>query len=352
MSTEESYDTIIIGGGQAGLAAGYFLQQQSRNYVILEAGSRIGESWRKRWDSLRLFTPAKFNGLPGMSFPAEDDYFPTKDEVADYLEAYVTKNRFPIRLDTAVEKLERNSDGYRLTAGNQTLHARHVIVATGAYQSPNIPSFSKELDQSIVQLHSSAYRKPEQIPGDGVLVVGAGNSGAEIGLELARVGRKVWLSGRSVGHIPANQLGKILRGNPYWWFISHVLSIDTPLGRKMRTQVLHHGSPLIRSDHQEIFKAGIQPVSRLAGVQAGRPRLQDGSAMDVSAVVWATGFHPDYTWIDLPIFDESGLPLHTRGVVPGAGGLYFLGLHFQTALTSALLGGVGRDARYISQQIQ
>ena len=349
MSTEEFYNTIVIGGGQAGLAAGYFLAQQGQSFAILDGESRVGTAWRQRWDSLRLFTPAQFNGLPGMPFPGGDNYFPNKDEAADYLESYALKFHLPIRPDTKIERLERDGDSYRLSSDSHSFKASHVIVATGAYQSPNIPAFAAQLDPAICQLHSYAYRNPNQISAGRVLVIGAGNSGAEIGLELIKAGREVWLSGRDVGHIPANQLGKYFGGRPYWWFISHVLSIETPVGRKMRKQVLQHGNPLIRSNRKEILEAGIQIAPRLAGVQAGKLHLQDGRSLEVEAVVWATGFRPDYQWIKLPVFNENGAPNHERGVVSGAKGLYFVGLHFQTALTSALMGGVGKDAEYITR---
>ncbi len=251
-----------------------------------------------------------------MPFPGGDNYFPSKDEAADYLESYALKFHLPIRPDTKIERLERDGDSYRLSSDSHSFEARNIIVATGAYQSPYIPAFATQLDPAICQLHSYAYRNPDQIPAGRVLVVGAGNSGAEIGLELRKAGREVWLSGRDVGHIPANQLGKYFRGRPYWWLISHVLSIDTPVGRKMQAQVRQHGNPLIRSNRKEVKKAGIQVASRLAGVQAGKPHLQDGRTLDVEAVVWSTGFRPDYQWIKLPIFNGNGAPNHERGVVP------------------------------------
>ena len=352
MSTEEAHTTVVIGGGQAGLAAGYYLARQGQNFVILDGYSRVGDAWRRRWDSLRLFTPAKFNALPGMPFPADDFYFPTKDETADYLEAYAAKHRLPMRSNTQVVRLEREGEDYRITTHDQSLRAKNVIVATGAYQAPYIPPFAKELDPALPQFHSSAYCNPAQVPVERVLVVGAGNSGAEIALELAKAGRQVWLAGRDVGHIPANQLGKYFGGRPYWWFISHVLSINTPIGRKMKAQVLQHGNPLIGSNRKEVLEAGIQPAPRLAGVSAGKPLLQEGGTFEADAVIWATGFRPDYGWIELPIFDEHGFPRHRRGIATGADGLYFAGLPFQTALTSALIGGVGTDAQYITSQIQ
>jgi putative flavoprotein involved in K+ transport len=351
MSMDESFHTIVVGGGQAGLAAGYFLARQGKNFLILDENKRTGESWRNRWDSLRLFTPSQFNGLPGMSFPKPAFYFPTKDEVADYLEGYAGQFNLPVRHGVKVERLSRDDQGYHLSAGTSTFSAGNVIVATGAYHKTYTPSFASQLDPAILQLHSSAYCNPAQISVQNVLVVGAGNSGAEIGLELARAGKRVWLAGRNVGHIPADTLGKAFGGRPYWWFISRVLSVDTPVGRKMRSSVLYHGSPLIRANRQLVAEAGVEYTPRVSGIQAGKPQLEDGRSLPVEGVIWATGFRPDFNWIDLPVFDEYGYPHHQRGVVQDAPGLYFVGLHFQTALSSALLGGVSADAGYIAGRI-
>ncbi len=347
MSNETSLETIIVGGGQAGLAVGYFLARQKQNFLILDGGSRTGDSWRSRWDSLRLFTPSQFDGLPGRPFPQPAYQFPTKDETADYLEAYAREFALPLRYGVKVEALDRQEGGYRLRAGTAAYLAKNVIVATGAYQVPHVPGVAGELNPGTMQLHASAYRNPRQIAGERVLVVGAGNSGAEIALELAGTGKTVWLAGRDVGHIPANKLGRVLGGRPYWWFISNVLSEDTFVGRKMKAQVLTHGNPLIATKRSEVISAGIGCTPRVSGSQNGRPQLEDGRVLEVEAVVWATGYRPDFSWIHLPVFDAHGLPRHKRGIVPEAPGLYFAGLHFQRALTSALLGGVGRDAQFV-----
>jgi putative flavoprotein involved in K+ transport len=304
--------------------------------------------WRSRWDSLRLFTPSQFNGLPGKPFPKPNFYFPTKDEIAEYLEDYAGQFRLPVRHGVKVEALSRSDGGYRLSAGAAGFSARNVIVATGPYHKPHTPTFASQLDPAILQWHSSAYCNPQQVPVQNVLVVGAGNSGAEIGLELARAGKRVWLAGRDVGRIPADTLGKALGGRPYWWFISRVLSINTPIGRKMKSTVLYHGSPLIRANRQMVAGAGVEYTPRVSGVMSGKPQLEDGRSLPVEGVIWATGFRPDYKWIDLPVFDEYGYPRHERGVIQGVPGLYFVGLHFQTALSSALLGGVGADASHIA----
>jgi putative flavoprotein involved in K+ transport len=351
MSSEDTYDTIVIGGGQAGLAAGFYLTQRRKSYIILDKNKRTGETWRNRWDSLRLFTPSQNDYLPGMKFPKPDFYFPTKDETADFLEAYARHFNLPVRFNMKVDELSRNENGYRLSAGGTSFHAKNVIVATGAFHIPRIPSFSLELDPAIFQMHSVAYRNPSNVTSQNVVVVGAGNSGAEIAIELAKAGRKVWLSGRDVGRIPANQLGKILGGRPYWWFLRRVMTIDTPIGRRMKTAVLTHGNPLVRTQREEVSSVGVEFTSRLATASDGKLLTEDNHMLPAEAIIWATGFQPDYRWIKQPIFDETGRPQHERGVIKQSPGLYFLGLHFQTGLTSSLLGGVGEDANYIVRQI-
>jgi putative flavoprotein involved in K+ transport len=344
---EERFQVVVIGAGQAGLAAAYYLKQKKVEFVVLESQASLGETWRNRWDSLRLFTPSKFNSLPGMPFPGSDFYFPTKDEVADYLEAYVKKFDLPVRVNTAVNSLARTNGTYLLTAGAHAFTATNVVVATGAYQQAFTPSFDKAFNPVIVQLHSCDYKHPGQLPEGTILVVGAGNSGAEIAIELTKSARKVWLAGRDVGRIPANTVGRIFGGRPYWLFITRVLSVDTPIGRKVRQKALHQGTPLIRLTPKDVISAGVMRCPRLSGASRGLPQLEDGRVLDVAAIIWATGFRPNFNWIRLPVFDERGFPLHEHGVVASAPGLYFLGLHFQTALSSALLGGVGADARRI-----
>jgi putative flavoprotein involved in K+ transport len=286
-----------------------------------------------------------------MPFPGPEGYLPTKDEVANYLEEYARRFELPVRHGVRVEKLSRNGQGYHISAGAADFSARNVIVATGAFQVPYTPAFASDLDPAIFQLHSSAYCNPEQVQAKSVLVVGAGNSGAEIALELVRTGKQVWLAGRDVGRIPANgPLGKVFGGRPIWWFMSHVLTVKTPIGRKVRASEFGRGTPLGRAQRQELAAAGIELVPRVSGVQAGKPQLDDGRVLPAEGVIWATGFRPDYRWIDLPIFDERGAPRHERGVVAAAPGLYFVGLFFQTALSSSLLGGVGADAAYIAGQ--
>jgi putative flavoprotein involved in K+ transport len=352
MSIEGSYDAIVVGGGQAGLAAGYFLAQRKLNYVILDENKQTGQSWRNRWDSLRLFTPSQNDYLPGMKFPGPNFYFPTKNEIGDYLETYAGKFGLNVQFDMKVNRLSRNNNGYHVSASGTDFHAKNVIIATGAFNNPYRPAFSQQIDPGILQLHSVDYRNPNSIPVQSVLVVGAGNSGAEISLELAKMGKQVWLSGRDVGRIPADKVGRLFGGRLYWWFLHKVMSIRTPIGRRMKANVLAHGNPLIRASREEVAAAGVQLTSRLSSVSDGKPQVEGAQTIPAQGIIWATGFRPDYRWIDIPIFDENGRPRHERGIVKDAPGVYFVGMHFQTGLTSSLMGGVGDDADYIVRQLR
>jgi putative flavoprotein involved in K+ transport len=320
--------------------------------VILEANKRIGDSWRARWDSLRLFSPARFDGLDGMPFPSSPNGFPRKDEMGDYLEAYADRFRLPVRTGMQVTGLSRAGDRYLVTAGDVSFEATNVVVAMANYQWPRIPGFADELDPSIVQLHSSAYRNLTQLRPGGVLVVGAGNSGSEIALEAARGGHETWMSGRDVGHVPFKINSRLAR-----WFIlrllfrgvfHRVLTLDTPMGRKVRPNVINRGAPLIRVRPNDFVAAGVGRVGRTVRVQGGQPVLEDGRTLDVTNVVWATGYHPGFSWIYLPVFGADGEPVHDRGVARGQPGLYFVGLHFLYAMSSGMIHGVGRDADHVA----
>jgi putative flavoprotein involved in K+ transport len=352
MSSNAEFNTIVIGGGQAGLAAGYYLQRKNDHFIILDENTNVGATWRDRWDSLRLFTPTFNNHLPGMKFQKPDNYFPTKDETADYLQTYAKQFDLPVHFGMKVDSLQRNEAGYHISAGSTDFHAQHVIIATGAFRTPNTPALAGKLSKDIFQMHSSAYKKPSDVPGEDTLVVGAGNSGAEIALDLAKAGKKVWLAGRDVGRIPADKLGRFFDGKPYWWFMRHVMTIDTPLGRKMKSAVTSHGSPLVRTHREQVVQAGVELLPRVIESQDDIPCTEDGRVISTQGIIWATGFRPDYGWIKLPIFDEQGRLQHERGVVPQAPGVFFLGLIFQTGLTSSLLGGVGQDAKFITDMIQ
>jgi putative flavoprotein involved in K+ transport len=345
----ERLHTVVIGGGQAGLSVGYHLARRGVQFVILEANERIGQPWRDRWDSLRLFTPARFDALDGLPFPAPPHSFPTKDEMADYLEAYAEKFRLPVRTGVRVDRLTRHGEGFRIFAGDHMIEAANVVVAMANFQKRRVPSFARELDPSIVELHSSEYRSPAQLREGGVLIVGAGNSGAEIAMEVSRT-HPTWVAGRDTGEVPfrINSLaGRFMTPIVLRILFHRVLSVATPIGRKVRRKVLAVGGPLIRVKARDLRAAGVERVGRMTGVRAGRPVIDGGDALDVTNVIWCTGFDPGFDWIDIPIHGAVE-PIHERGVVSSVPGLYFLGLHFLSAMSSVMIHGVGRDAARIS----
>jgi putative flavoprotein involved in K+ transport len=347
----ERFETVIIGAGQAGLSVAYHLAKRGRSFVILDANERIGDSWRKRWDSLRVFTPARYNGLPGWAFPAPARSFPTKEEVADYLEAYAARFELPVRSGVHMEGVSKNGNRYIVTAGDR-FEADSVVVASGAYHTPRVPAFTHELETSIVQMHSSEYRNPSQLQEGGVLVVGAGNSGAEIALEASH-GHQTWLAGRDTGQEPTRP-GTVpdrLLVPAIWFMATRVLTVKTPIGRMVKRKFRDRGIPLAGGTRKDILAAGIERVPRVAGVRDGRPELDDGRVLDVANVIWCTGFVSDFRWIKLSILDEDGLPMHDRGVVGSEPGLYFVGMFFLYSLSSVLIGGAGRDAEYIANGI-
>jgi putative flavoprotein involved in K+ transport len=348
----EFFETVVIGGGQAGLAAGYHLKRRDRLFVILDAHERIGDSWRKRWDSLRLFTPAKYDGLPGMRFPARRWSFPTKDEMGDYLEAYATRFDLPVETRVSVERVSRAGDRYVVEAGERRFEADNVVVASGAHRTGRVPAFAGELGAPIVQLHSTDYRNPSQLRDGRVLVVGVGNSGAEIALELSRT-HATLLAGKESGQIPVRHGSVPARFVlPVIRFLGrHVLTVRTPIGRRIGPKLTSRGTPLIRTKSKHLSAAGVERVPRVVGVRDALPLLEDDRVLDVANVVWCTGFRHDLSWIDLPVFDEDGKPMHERGVALSAPGLYFVGLIFQYAAVSDVLPGVGRDADYIAKHI-
>ena len=341
----ERFEMVVVGGGQAGLAVGYHLARLGARFIILDAGARIGDSWRNRWESLRLFTPARVDALPGMPFPAPARALPAKDAMADYLEAYVERFKLPVRIGAIADGLDHQDDHYVVMAAGVHIEADQVVVATGANQTPRTPNFAAELKPVILQLNAAEYRNPSQLKPGAVLVVGAGNSGTEIALDTAR-DHRTWLSGRSTG-----TASPVIFSRPGWWLATNLITRDTTVGRRVAARMLSRGAPLLRVTLKDIAAAGIERVGRTSGVEDGKPRLEDGQVLDVTNVVWCTGFGHDFGWIHLPVFDHSGHPLHARGVVASQPGLYFLGLPFLYGVTSALIGGVGRDAEYVADHM-
>jgi putative flavoprotein involved in K+ transport len=349
MSTTEAFDTIVIGGGQAGLAVGYHLARRGKSFTILDAHPRVGDAWRQRWDSLILFTPARQCGLPAMKFPASGDAFVTKDQMADFLEAYAQHFQLPVRTGIRVDRLSKPGGRFLVQAGDQAFEADNVVVATSDHHVPRLPAFAAQLNTHITQLHSTDYKNPSQLQDGPVLIVGVGNSGADIALEVART-HPTLLAGRESGTIPfridsfvaRHLLTRVVR-----FVFHHVLTIDTPMGRKARPKMMVTAPPLVRVKPSDLLAAGVQRVPRVVGVQDGLPLLEDQRVLEPTNVIWCTGFQPGFSWIDLPIFDAAERPLTERGVVPAVPGLYFNGLTFQYALSSGTILGIDRDAQHI-----
>jgi putative flavoprotein involved in K+ transport len=350
----EYIDTLVIGGGQSGLVMGYHLSRRGLPYAIVDANHRIGDAWRNRWDSLRLFTPNRLNGLPGMPFPGYHWGFPSKDEMADFLESYARRFGIGVETGVRVERLSREGDLFVATAGDRRFEADNVVVAMSSWQRPRIPEFAGELDPSIVQLHVAEYHNPGQLQEGGVLVVGAGNSGAEVAKELART-HDVWLSGPSTGNIPfrpESVAARVLMPFVGRIIFHRVLTTSTPIGRRARPKWVSTGEPLIRVKPKDLAEAGVERVPRVTGVRHGQPQLEDGRRTEVANVVWCTGFDPSFSWIDLPVIEEGARePNHRSGVVEDVPGLYFVGLKFLYSVSSEQIHGVGRDAARIADAI-
>lgn len=376
----ERHEVIVIGGGQAGLSVGYHLARRGIRFVILDASARVGDAWRERWDSLRLFSSARFSALDGLPFPGPQHRFPHKDEMAAYLESYAAHFQLPVRSGVRVARLTRTGDGRYLVEatvspgatgaadrpGTLALEADQVVVAMSSHQRPRVPAFARDLRPDIVQVHSKDYRNPGQLRSGPVLIVGSGNSGADIAMDLAPK-HQVWLAGRDVGQVPFEIEGRWARLfliRLVMRVIFHrVLTIRTPMGRKARPQMIAHGGPLVRLKRAQLRGAGVVRVPRVVGVRDGLPELEDGRVLDVANVVWAAGFDAGFSWIDLPIFTPPatprgvapahapGEPVHRAGLVDGAPGLYFVGLHFLYAASSAMIHGVGRDASRIADAV-
>ncbi|MPZ93406.1 MAG: SidA/IucD/PvdA family monooxygenase [Propionibacteriales bacterium] len=351
-------ETLIIGAGQAGLATAYHPKQLGRDCLVVDGIERIGDNWRCHWDSLRLFTPAKYDGLPGMPFPSDPWSFPGKDEVADYLETYAVALGLPVRLQARVDRLPaRLGGGFTAVLGVETIGCDNVVVATGTRgRTPHLPEIAREFDLSIRQLHSSEYKRPVQLADGPTLVVGASTSGCDIAYELA-AHVPVTLCGRDLGHeptLPGSRADRLL--TPLLLLVaSHILNRRNPRGRKLRFSLRgsHPASPMVRIRRRHLAERGVTWIEqRVTGVSDdGCPVLTDGRVLDVATVLWCTGFEQHFEWIELPVFDEQGWPREYRGEVTEAPGLFFAGLHVQYSLASQVLPGVGRDAAHVAGRI-
>ena len=342
---DQRLDVIVIGGGQAGLAIGWHLAQRRLRFVVLEAADQFGHSWRTRWDSLRLFSPAQYDALPGMEFPAPADTYPGKEAVADFLRDYANAFDLPVRLATRVTGLSRDGDGFEVRAGEEILRAEHVVVATGPFQVPFIPDIAGGFDASVTQLHSADYCNPSLVPPGPALVVGAGNSGLQIAEELAATRRVDVATGEKVPMLPQRLLGRDL----FWWLTRlRFMRVNTAtrLGRRVQAR----GEFVIGTNRRRLLRAGVRFRPRLVNAKGCAAGFADGSTLEVGVVVWATGYRPDYSWIAIPGVTADGRVRHWRGVtdVPG---LYFLGLSWQYTRGSALLGFVADDAAYLAERI-
>jgi putative flavoprotein involved in K+ transport len=342
--TRQSYDVLVIGAGQAGLAMGYFLKRQKKHFVILDAADSIGAAWRTRWESLVLFTPRRYDSLPGLSFPGDSDGYPTRDEVIAYLESYREKFALPLDLGSEVRSLTQNDETFLLDLDGRTIEARQVVVATGPFQTARVPDFASELAPEVFQTHSQGYRAPSDVPEGSVLVVGGGNTGYQIAGELSTTHNVYLAVGGRQKPLPQKLLGRDL----FWWLVTTRLfktSIDSRLGRKLSQR-----DTLIGSSPRALEREGVKMKPRMTGASGRTASFSDGSDLSVDAVIWATGFSIDHSWIKLPIVDEDGRGRHRRGVtdVPG---LYFVGLPWQHTRGSALLGWVKEDAEYIAGRI-
>lgn len=336
---------VIIGAGQAGLATGRELSARGIPCTILDAASAVGQSWRDRWDSLTIFTPAKYSALPGRALAGAPGHSPSKDDVAAYLQAYAQQFELQVRSGVHVSRLSRSGGGYLLETSDGAIEADVVVVATGPNTHPNIPASASELSKSIVQVHSSDYRNPASVPDGDVLVVGAGTSGTQIALELS-TSHHVTIAGRPTPTIPP-RVSRLL-GDVQWRVINNLLTRSTPMGRKAAGGFFDRGAPLIGVGVPDLVKVGVQRTGRFTGVQDRMPVVEGNGVVAPASIIWATGYRPDFAWIDDLALDGAGWPATARGVVTDAPGLFFVGMPFQYAVSSGLLGGVGRDAAYVA----
>lgn len=350
----DRFDTVVVGGGQAGLIVGRELQKRGADFVILDASERVGDAWRHRWDSLRLFTQAFLNGLPDMEFPGDKNDFVGKDDVADFLERYAKEMDLPVRSSTRVERVSRDGEDFVVETSAGTLRSANVVVAMADYQKPKVPAFADQLDSSIRQLHSTEYRNSSQLADGPVLVVGLGNSGSDIAYDVASTHETTVAGVAKAGAVPfklESWFGRHIGTRLVRFGMVKVLNTSTPMGRRARPKILASGPPLVRVRPKELKNAGVRLVGRIEAVRDGKPVTDEDEVIDVPNVIWCTGFRHGFDWIDLPVFEQDGSPSHTRGIVDSQPGLYFLGLFFLHAVWSETITGVQPDAKHVVEHL-
>jgi len=341
-----SLEVLVIGGGQAGLVMGYHLKQRGLRFKILDAGSDVGDTWRRRWDSLRLFTPAQYDNLPGMPFPAAADVYPDKDNVADFLQAYAKRFELPVQVNRSVVSLTIDDGVFVAETADEIFKAKQVVVATGPFQVPFVPPIAKDFDHDLAQIHSADYRNPGSVPEGRILVVGGANTGCQIALELSE-SRDVEISvGQRLPTIPQRMLNRDV-----WWWGTRLgftrVTRSSRLGKRLSGRDVVIGGGL-----RELRKLGVTIRPRLMGAEGHTATFEGGETSDVDAVLWATGYRMDHSWIDIPgLRDDSGRVMQEHGVTPVAG-LYTVGLSWQHTRTSALLGWVTNDAAFLADRIE
>jgi len=343
-NSEESYDVLIVGAGPAGLTVGSYLKQAGSRFLIVDGADQVGSAWTQRWDSLVLFTPRRYNAMPGLRFDGDPDREPTRDEVIDYLHRYATELELPVQLSSRVSALDRRDGRFAAELPGRTILADQVIVATGPFQLPRVPGFASEVASDVYQTHSIGYRRPSDVPPGRVIVVGGANTGYQIAEELAADHEVILAVGSRLTALPLRLLGRHL----FWWLTKlgmQRISVETRLGRRLSER-----DALIGSSPDKAKRHGVTLKPRAVGASGHIVRFADGTESEAEAIIWATGYRSDYSWIKLPVLDERGRPRHRRGVTDQTG-LYFLGLQWQYTRGSALLGFVSDDARYIAHQI-
>jgi len=402
----EFIDTIIVGGGQGGLSVSYYLCQQGREHVIFEKSYQAAQVWRNRWDSFTLITPNWMVRMPGAPYQGDNpDGFMTKDEIVTYFETYIKHFKLPIKYGVRVTGVKPLKNGYRVLTNNGDYAAKNVVIAVGLYQKPKMPPCYKKLSSEIQQIHSFEYKNPELLPPGAVLVVGSGQSGSQIAEELYQSGRKVFLSVGAAGRVPRRYRGldsaRWMEKMGYYKRLVSELSSpkDKFAGSAHGTgkngghtinlhQFAKEGVVLLGQvkdidNDTLLFKMNLKenlakadqfeqdfvdevdayidsqkldiPGERLPkftdGYQAKEINELDLKQAGIRTVIWATGYKFDFSWIQLPVFDEDGYPIQARGVTEYAG-LYFIGLPFLHNGISGVIAGVGDDAAYIASVVE